>query len=187
MLSRGRFVWGVYLLIFTSFLAGGLGQSPKIGFVNSQQVFYGTDEGKKVLAELEQYMTQQREAFEAKNAEVSKLQEEYMTQQRTLDAAALATAERKIQEKEVELRRFREDAQADFTARQTQMQQAISGKIQVLIQEYAQEKSFDAIFIRDQNQIYVAASLDVTDAVIQLYNQRYPGEQAAAAVAPASN
>lgn len=187
MLSRVRFVWGVCLLIFTSFLAVGLGQTPKIGFVNSQGVFYGTVEGKKALAELEQYMTQQREAFEARNNELSKLQEEYMTQQRTLDAAAVATAERTIQEKEVDLRRFREDAQADFAARQTQVQQGILGKIQVLIQEYAQEKSFDAIFTRDQNQIYVAASLDVTDAIILLYNQRYPGEPTAAAAAPAGN
>jgi Skp family chaperone for outer membrane proteins len=176
----------VYLLVFNCFTLICLGQVPKIGFVNSQQVLYGTAEGKKGLAELEQFMNQQREAFEAKNAELAKLQEDYMTQQRTQDAAALASVERTIQEKEVELRRFREDAQANFNARQNQVLQGISGKVQVLIQEYAQENAFDAIFMRDQNQIYVAPSLDVTEAIIEAYNQRYPGEQAAAA-APASN
>jgi Skp family chaperone for outer membrane proteins len=175
----------VYLLIFSCFAFSGLGQVPKIGFVNSQQVLYGTAEGKKGLGELEQFMTKQREAFEAKNAELAKLQEEYMTQQRTQDTSALASVERTIQEKEVELRRFREDAQADFNARQNEVLQGISGKIQVLIQEYAQENSFDAIFMRDQNQIYVSPSLDVTEAIIEVYNQRYPGQQAA--TAPAGN
>jgi len=182
MLNRGRFFLGVYLVVFSCFTFSGIGQVPKIGFVNSQQVLYGTEEGKVALAELERFMTQQREAFEAKNSELTKLQEEYMTQQRTMNADALASVERTIQEKEVQLRRFREDAQADFTARQNQVLQGISGKIQVLIQEYAQQNSFDAIFMRDQNQIYVSPSLDVTEGIIQSYNQRHPG-----AAAPTSN
>jgi Skp family chaperone for outer membrane proteins len=159
----------------------------RVGFVNSQQVLYGTDEGKKGLAELEEFMSKQREAFEAKNAELSKLQEEYMTQQRAMNTEALAAMERSIQEKETELRRFREDAQIDFNNRQGQVVQRISDKIQVIIQEYAQNNTFDAIFMRDQNQIYVAPSLDVTQAIIEIYNERYPGETVAPATTPASN
>jgi Skp family chaperone for outer membrane proteins len=125
-------------------------------------------------------MGKQREAFEAKNAELAKLQEDYMAQQRTMNSAALPAMERTIQEKETELRRFREDAQADFNDRQNQVLQRLSSKIQVIIQEYAQNNSFDAIFMRDQNQIYVAPALDVTEAIIEIYNQQYPGTPAPA-------
>lgn len=186
MLNRRGFFLGEYLLVLASFTLIGLGQTPKIGFVNSQQVLYGTEEGKKELAGLEKFMAEQREAFEARNSELTKLQEQYMNQQRTMDASGLASVERTIQEKEVELRRFREDAQANFTARQNQVLQRISGKVQIVIQEYAQKNAFEAIFMRDQNQIYVAPALDVTEAIILLYNQQYPGAQAAAP-APASN
>ncbi len=188
MLTRGRFFRvGGYFFILFCFMWMGLGQAPKIGFVNSQQVLYGTDEGKKELASLEKFMTEQREAFEAKNSELSKLQEEYMTQQRAMNAEASASLEGTIQEKELELRRFREDAQADFNARQNQVLQRISGKMQIIIQEYAQKNGFNAIFMRDQNQIYVAPALDVTEAIIKIYNEQYPGEQAAATSPPASN
>ena len=186
MLNRRRLSCGGVLLIFTCLTVSGFGQSPKIGFVNSQQVLYGTDEGKKGLAVLEQYMAEQREAFEVRNSELTKLQQDYTTQQRTMNPDALASAERTIQEKELELRRFSEDAQADFNARQNEVLQGISGKIQVIIQEYAQQNSFDAIFARDQNQIYVSPLLDVTEAIIQVYNQRHPGEPVASAP-PAGN
>ena len=184
MLNMTRIVGGVSLLLFTMCGVLGLAQVPKIGFVNSQQVLYGTEEGKAGLAELENYMAQQREAFEAKNSELAKMQEEFMAQQRTMNADAAATAERAIQQKEVELRRFQEDAQADFTARQNQVLQTISEKIQVIIQEYAQSNNYSAIFLRDQNQIYVAAALDVTEQIIGIYNQRY--SKASAETAPAA-
>jgi len=164
----------------------GFGQMPKVGFVNSQRVLYGTEEGKKELAKLEEFMAEQRKAFEARNEELAKLQEEYMTRQRAMDVDNLASMEQTIEEKEIELRRFREDAQADFNARQNQVLQRISGKVQIIIQEYAQKNSFDAIFMRDQNQIYVDPSLDVTDAIIEIYNQQYPGDQAAS-TSPTSN
>jgi len=183
MLNQRWLAFGGVLLIFTCCTFRGFGQSPKIGFVNSQQVLYGTDEGKKGLAELEQFMALQREAFEAKNSELTKLQQDYMAQQQSMNPDALASAERAIQEKEVELRRFREDAQADFDAKQNAVLQGISGRIQVIIQEYAQQNSFAAIFTRDQNQAYVSPSLDVTEAIVQVYNQRHPGEQAAAPAA----
>ena len=138
MLNRRGFFLRTYLLVGSCFIVSGFGQTQKIGFVNSQQVLYGTDEGKAGLAELEQFMAKQRKEFEAKNSELTKLQENYMTQQRTLNPNALASMEHTIQEKETELRRYREDAQAEFNDRQNQVLQRISGKIQVIIQEYAQ-------------------------------------------------
>ena len=57
---------GVLLLL----TAAALGQSPKIGFVNSQEVLYGTDEGRKGLQELEEFGASKQSEFEAKNKEL---------------------------------------------------------------------------------------------------------------------
>ena len=181
-----RLTGGLGLLIFMLCGFLGLAQAPKIGFVNSQQVLYGTEEGKAGMAELEKYMNEQRTAFEAKSTELNKMQEEFLAQQRTMNADAVASAEREIQQKEVELRRFREDAQADFNARQNQVFQKINEKLQTVIQEYAQSNSYSAIFVRDQNQIYVSQALDVTEKIIEIYNQRY-SQASAAATPPAGN
>ena len=81
-----------------------------------------------------------------------------------------------------ELRRFREDAQAAVNVRQNQVFQEINEKLQTIIQEYAQSNSYSAIFLRDQNQIYVSQALDVTEKIIEIYNQRY--SQASAEVTP---
>lgn len=186
MLDRRGILIGIIVLVASCLSLSGFAQAQKIGFVNSQQVLYGTEEGKAGLAELEEFMNQQREVFEAKNAELAKLQQDYMTQQRDMNTNALGSVERTIQEKETELSRFREDAQVEFNDRQNKIIQRISGKIQVIIQEYAQSNSFDAIFMRDQNQIYVSPALDVTGAIIEIYNKQYPGT-AAAAASPTSN
>jgi Skp family chaperone for outer membrane proteins len=180
--KRRTFVlFGALLLLITGVV---LGQSPKIGFVNSQEVLYGTDEGRKGLQELEEFGASKQTEFEAKNKELMDLQQEFQAKQRTLNPDALAEMQSTIEQGQLELRRFQEDAQAAFNQRQTALLQAMSGKVQQIIQGYAQSNSYSVIFMRDQTQAYVNPSLDVSKEIIRIYNEQYPS--AAPTAAPAA-
>jgi len=50
----------------------------------------------------------------------------------------------------------------------------VGEKIQGIINEYAQKQNFGAIFLRSEAQVYVAPSLDFTQEIIRVYNERYP-------------
>ena len=66
--------------------------------------------------------------FEGKNKELQDLQMDFQAKQRTLNPQALTQMERQIEQKQLELRRFQEDAQAELSQRQNALLQGISEK-----------------------------------------------------------
>lgn len=158
-----------------------LAQGSKVGFVNSQEILVNTVEGKEGLAELETYMGTKRQEYDTKNQELNTLQQELQTKQSTLNPSALSEMQRTVEQKQIELRRFQEDIQTDLSDRQNRLLQVISGKVQQIIQDFAQQNSYDIIFMRDQTQAYVSPSLDITQEIIRLYNEKYPGKTPAPA------
>lgn len=152
------------------------GQGVKIGFVDSQEILYQTNQGREGLERLERYMMQKRQEFEALNRELNELQQDYQLRRGTLNPEALVQMERSMEVKQVELRRFQEDIQDDLRDRQDGLLQDISQKVQQVIEEYARQAAYDVIFIRDETQAWVSPSLDVTEEVIRLFNQRHPGQ-----------
>jgi len=176
---------GALVLFLTG--SGIFAQGGKIGFVNSQEVLYGTNEGKDGLAELDQFMATQRQGFETRNTDLAKLQQELQTKGPTLNADAVARLQRDISQSQLDIKRYQEDAEADFNQRQQGLLQGISVKVQTIIEEYAQQNSFMVIFMRDQTQAFVAPNLDVTQEIIKIYNVKYPGKGTATpAPAPAA-
>ena len=73
-----------------------------------------------------------------------------------------------------ELTRFQEDIQVEITRRRDEILANENGKIQNIIGEYAREHGFSVIFLRSEVQIYVDPSLDITQDIIGVYDERYP-------------
>ena len=160
-------------LLFILLFSCGLAQS-KVGFVNSQDILSGTAEGKKNLVELDGFWAGKQKDFDTRNQEINTLQQNIMAQQRTLGADALAQMQRDLVQKQTDLSRFQEDARAEGNQKQTEILQAISQKVQVIIEEYAKNNAFAVIFVVDQSQAYVSPKLEVTAEIIRLYDERYP-------------
>jgi outer membrane protein len=160
-------------LLFVLLFSCGMAQS-KVGFVNSQDILSGTAEGKKNLVELDGFWAGKQKEFDTRNQEINTLQQNVMAQQRTLDADSLAKMQRDLEQKQKDLSRFQEDSRAEGNQKQTEILQAISQKVQVVIEEYAKNNAFAVIFVIDQSQAYVSPKLDVTAEIIKLYDERYP-------------
>jgi outer membrane protein len=180
---------GVAPLAVLFFLGLGttFGQTLKIGFVNSQEVLLGTEEGRIGLETLETLRGSKAQEFESKSKELQDLQLDFQAKQRTLNPQALTQMERSIEQKQLELRRFQEDAQADLNLRQNELLQGISDKVQGVIDDYAQQNSYAVIFMRDQTQAYVSPTLDITQEIVRLYNEKYSPQAAPASPPPAGS
>lgn len=184
-MSKIRFLPWVMGLVFICLSGSSLLAQAKVAFVNSQQVLFNTAEGKEGLAAIESYMSQKRQEYDTASAELNELQSEYQAKQRTLNPDAVTQLERQIERKQLQLQRLQEDIEVDLAQRQNQLLDQISRKVQQIIAEYAEENSYDAIFLRDQTQVYVAPGLDVTEEIVARYNEKNPASSGTGA-APAS-
>jgi len=167
---HGFVLTGCLLLLAGSPQAQGL----KIGFVDSTQVLQGTDEGKNVMGELDQLQKNKVTQLEGKQAELQDLQTRLQTGRSSMNGDAVAQLEGQIAQKQRELQRFQEDAQAELTQRQNALLQQMSAKVQTIIDQYAKDNSLAAIFMKDPSQAYVDETLDVTQDIIRLYNEKHP-------------
>ena len=146
----------------------------KIGFVDSLAVLYGTQEGQQEIARVEQFMAEQQKEYDARLEELGKQRQQFQAQQRTLNPQTQTEMQRKMENEDRALRRFQEDIQVEMNTRRDDLLGKVGEKIQGIINEYAQKQNFGAIFLRSEAQVYVAPSLDFTQEIIRLYNERYP-------------
>ena len=146
----------------------------KIGFIDSLGVLYGTQEGQQEIARVEQFMQDRQKEYDSRVEELGKQQQQFQAQQRTLNPQTQAEMQRKLENEELALRRFQEDIQVEMNTRRDDLLGKVGEKIQGIINEYAQKQNFGAIFLRSEAQVYVAPSLDFTQEIIRLYNERNP-------------
>ena len=163
-----------------AFVAASLAQETKIGFVNTLEVLYATEEGKRDLEQWNQFAAQKQQEIGTQSAELQKLRDQYLTQQATLNSTARAQSERTITDKERDLQRLQEDIELEYNQRRDELLARASEKIQVIINEYAKLNGFGAIFLRNEGQTYVDLLLDITQDVTQIFNERYPAVAQAA-------
>ncbi len=158
----------------------------KIGFVDSLAVLYGTQEGQQEIARVEQFIEEKQKEYDSRLEELGKQQQQFQAQQRTLNPQTQAEMQRKLENEDRALRRFQEDIQLEMNTRREDLLGKVGEKIQGIINEYAQKQNFGAIFLRSEAQVYVAPSLDFTQEIIRLYNERYPvsEEESASTDAP---
>lgn len=146
----------------------------KIGFIDSTEVLYGTQEGQQGLERLNGLMEKRAQEIETRNAELQRLREEFVNQQLTLSVDARNERRRGIEEQERGLARFQEDVQAELNREQTELLERIGEKVEKILSEYADQNGYAVIMMRDATQAYVDPSLDVTEAIIGIYNQQHP-------------
>jgi outer membrane protein len=152
----------------------GLAQNAKIGFINTVEVLYGTEEGKIELEKLNQFGTEKQNQLATEGTTLQQLQEQYAAQQASLNALTRAEMEREMQDRDLQLKRLQEDIQLEFNERQNEVLERMSVKIQEIINEYAPQNGFGVIFLRNEAQTFVDNSLDITPDIVRIYNERNP-------------
>jgi Skp family chaperone for outer membrane proteins len=147
----------------------------KIGFLDVERAVLTVQEGTSQLKELEEWATPRRTQLEQLKGQVAELNQRLATQQSVASPEALAQLDREL----VQAQRVLEDEVRAFNrelpARRDKMLGELGTKIMRVAADYAEANAFDAIFLLGAHAVaYYSKSLDVTDAVIRLYDERYP-------------
>lgn len=146
----------------------------KIAYVDLQRAFAEADEGKAAKARLEALR-------DAKQKEIDKEQEALKKEKDTFDkqVATMTEATRnqqgsELQKKFLDLQQRFEKGRAELTQNERETLSGILAKMQPIIQTIAQRDGFTMVFEKtDSGLLYAPASLDITNELIRLFNEKY--------------
>lgn len=166
----------IVLVILVVSLAAVPASAGKIGFVDAELAVTEVDEGKAKIAQLQAWQAPY-------HARLDRLREQVLALGDQLNAAKSGTvspdAVSEIEKRQVEVMREFEDArrayERELDAKKDAVLGEIASKIGAIGSEYAKANDFDAIFLlKAQPMMYVAESVNLTDEIVSIYNQRYP-------------
>lgn len=179
-------------IVVSILLSGGLllAQIPnKVGVINLQQAVVGTQEGQAALAKLQRdHVDPKTKELEAAQKDISDLRDKLSRGGNTMSATAQADLQNQIDQKTKSFNRAVEDYEFDTQEEQRKILADLSSKMQTVVSEYVTANNFSIILdTASQGLVWRHDSTDVTAAIIEAYNKRYPAPAAAgAATTPAA-
>ena len=147
----------------------------KIGFLNGDRVVTTVQEGKSLLQDLDSWAKPRRDQLAQLQEQVAALNQRAAAQRATASADALAQLERELVQSQRELEDKARAFNRELTARRDKIIADVGAKIGTLATEYAEANGFDVIFLLGEQPVaYFATSLEITDDIIRLYDERHP-------------
>jgi outer membrane protein len=160
--------------------------APKIAILNVRQAIVATAEGKQASAELQSQFAPRQNELETLNKQINDLRQQLAANQNTWNDEQKARAQAQGQRLAQQLDRKQNEMQEDVNAAQGDVVDRIGRKMMDVLDRYARENGFLAVFDSSaQNSpiIYAANSIDVTQEIIKLFDQAYPVKSSAAPAA----
>lgn len=146
-----------------------------VGFLDTERAIKTVGEGQRQLQILDTWANQKADEIEALQNDVKELSGQLDAQRTIASDETISRLEKDL----LQAQRGLEDAQRtlkrDFDEKQRELLAQVATRVRDVASEYAAAKGFDAIFmLESQPLVYIADSAVITDAVIRIYDERYP-------------
>jgi len=165
----------------------GSASGGKVAVISVRQAIVSTAEGKQASAELQSQFAPRQNELENLNKQVNDLRQQLAANQTTWSDEQKAKAQTQGQRLAAQLERKNNELKEDVNAAQAEVVDRIGRKMMDVLDRYARENGFVAVFDSSaQNSpiLYASSNIDITQEIIKLYDQAYPVK--AAATAPAT-
>jgi outer membrane protein len=162
--------------------AGGSSASSKVGVIDVRTAIVSTAEGKQASAELQSQFASRQVELENLNKQVNDLRQRLQASQGKLSPDEEARLTQQGQRLAAQLERKQTEYQEDVNAAQGEVIDRIGRKLVDVLDRYARENGYVAIFDSSaQNSpiLYKSTQIDVTQDIVRLYDQAYPVKAAA--------
>jgi Skp family chaperone for outer membrane proteins len=161
-------------------------QGAKIALVNLQQIAALSVDGKASTAKVQALITKKQTEGAAKAKQLQDNQSKLQQSGALMNDAARAALEKDIERQTVEQQRFEQDAQAEVTELQTQLQGVFQEKLFPILNQMVVEKGLHVLFsAADAGSIAADPGIDLTLEAIKRFDAATAAKPAAAAPAAA--
>jgi outer membrane protein len=184
---RTKLVFIPALVLGGAMLAGA--QTPaaaptKVAIISVQDAILMTKDGQKAASDLAAKFAPKTAELDKKKSDISAMQDQYKKGSATLSEEAKAKLQRDIDSATKTLNRETEDAQADVEQEQGKLMQDLGGKIMKVIESYCNQNGIAVVLDVSSTTtpvLWAAAQVNITQEIVNLYDQANPGTGAAAA------
>ena len=143
----------------------------KLAVIDVQRVVTESDPGKEVMQKLRALSDSKAQQGQTLQQELTALQDQLNKQRFTVSEARQAEMSKQIEDKQIAIRRFQDDAQRELQEAQRRELGGLEERILPIINQIGQERGLTLIFNKFQSGlVYADDTIDITDAVITKFN-----------------
>jgi Skp family chaperone for outer membrane proteins len=147
----------------------------RIAWINLEEAVFKSEEGKRDLGEVQNFVTKKNQELQALQKELDNLRSQLQVQAAKLTDEARADLEEQIDMKDTALQRFQQDTQKEIDNRRNRVTNSVGRKMVPIIEKVSKEKGLSALFyLNSSRDGWVEPSLIITEDIIKAYNQAYP-------------
>ena len=161
--------------------------SGKVAVISLQEAITGTAEGKQASQQLQAQFAPRRNEVQSIGKQIQDIQQRLQAGSNTLSADEQARLNREGTELQRRGQRDEQDLEQDMQDASQDAINRIGQKMLPIVKKYAQQNGYGVVMdTSSQNTpvIYSSEQMDITQQIIKLYDDAYPGK---AATAPAAH
>ncbi|MBF0506638.1 MAG: OmpH family outer membrane protein [Nitrospirae bacterium] len=164
------------MIVVFAVLAGGALSSVnaadlKIGFCDIDRAANDSEEGKKAIAGLRDYMSTKQAAVQEKGKALDKMKSDLDKQGSVISPDARKSRMEELERTEREFQRMVSDANMEFEKKRRELTESVYKEILEVIDKYGQQEKYSVV-LPIQSMVYGDKSLDITDIIIKKYNEK---------------
>ncbi len=144
----------------------------KVSVIDVQRVVTESDPGKEVMQRLRSLTEAKAQQGQSLQQELATLQDQFNKQRFTVSEARQAEMQKEIEDKQISIRRFQDDAQREVAEAQRRELGSLEERIMPIIDQIGKEQGLTMIFNKFQSGlVYADETIDITDEVIRRFNR----------------
>lgn len=169
-MKRSSLLFGLVMIVLAVALPVSA-QQMNIAVIDVQRVVTESDPGKQALQKLKELQDAKIDEGRALQQELASMQEQMSKQRFTLSEERLAELNTQMEDKQIALQRFQDDAERELDESRRRELGGLEGRIIPVINEIGAERGFTLIFNKFQSGlVYADDTVDITDDVIRRFN-----------------
>ena len=142
----------------------------KVAVVDTQRAIMETEDGLRAQATLKKLFDSRQRELDKKQSDLQKQRQDIEKQRSVLSKAALQKRMESWQRDMVQLQTVFVEYNKELQKKQNELTQPIFQRAMTIIRRLASQEGYDVV-VDKQAVPYVRSDLDLTDRVIQMYNQ----------------
>jgi Skp family chaperone for outer membrane proteins len=165
------------LWIFVGFLVSAAlpGFAGDIAFLDAERAVGTVKEGQQQLQALEAWAVPERQRLEEVRSRVAELTQQLANQRTIASADVIRETENELLKAQREFEDAGRKFNRDLENKQNEFLAQVATRVGGVASEYAAANGLDAVFVlKAQPLVYVAEGADITNTVIELYDEKYP-------------
>jgi outer membrane protein len=169
-MKRSSLLVGCVVIILSLALPAAA-QELTIAVIDVQRVVTESDPGKQALQKLKELQDAKVDEGRVLQQTLAGLQEQMAKQRFTLSEERLAEMNKQLEDGQIALQRFQDDAERELDEARRRELGGLEGRIIPVINQVGTERGFTVIFNKFQSGlVYADDSVDITDEVIRRFN-----------------